>query len=145
MAEVGVCWPNHPRKLVTATPTPNAVHSSAAICAPSSWGSKNEDTRIAVTTIRQRTPTRRRWCIPRRARRQQPKTIRQYQPSHSAIHKDIPITPKRAKHVVVRVVRAPQWVGPVGHLGIVHEIGKVNAEPVPVDELVVELLLMEDQ
>ena len=36
VAEAGVCWPNHPRKLVTATPTPNAVHISAAICAPSS-------------------------------------------------------------------------------------------------------------
>ena len=113
MAEAGVCWPNHPRKLVTATPTPNAVHSSAAICAPSSWGSKNEDTRIAVAAIMQSTPTRRRWCIPRRARRQQPKAIRQYQPSHSAIHREMTYQSQAGQDVVVRVVRAPQWVGPL--------------------------------
>jgi parallel beta-helix repeat protein len=96
VVETDVCRPNQPRKLVTATPTPNALHSKAAICAPSNWGSKNEDARIAVTVIRQSTPTCRRVCIPRRARCQQPVTIRQYQPSQSAIHRKRPISPIRA-------------------------------------------------
>jgi hypothetical protein len=45
----------------------------------------------------------------------------------------------------VRVVRAPQWIGSAGHLGVVHEIWKVHTEPVPVDELAVGHLLFVDQ
>ena len=55
---------NHPLELVTAIPTPNAVHCRAAICAPSIWGEKYDVTRIAETTMMHSTAACRRACSP---------------------------------------------------------------------------------
>jgi parallel beta-helix repeat protein len=71
-------------------------------------------------------------------------------------HTPVPAQPERdpqgntyhshaRKDVVVRVVRTAQWVGPVGHLGVVHEIGKVHTESQPVDEPALGHLFVVDE